>query len=506
MIARFHPSLAARMVGACAVLALCVASVFAVEQVAVSSFRRATKAEARSNDVGRAAVGLEAVVLDLENGLRGFVISGNPALLASWQAARTALPGRLATLERLVAADPAQRARVGELAALISSYQRDYALPLIAIAANSMAAARTPVASAEGEGRIEMIRERFARLLAVDDARASASAATARRRAHRALVLGIGGLGLSVALVLLLAFYLVRSIGRPIRAAAAAATQLAGGDLAARLPAGGPGEIGELTGAFNAMANSLEQSRRELETQNQLLSERDRLKTDLVNIVAHELRAPLTIILGFTNVLQSRRLDEPERTRYLGIIDDQARQLTSLVNDFLDLQQIEEGGLELRQELIDVAALLREQEQLFTAQSPRHTLRCKLPLERTLPVRGDPGRLTQVISNLLSNAIKYSPDGGEVELIGEWRGDTIHVRVRDHGIGIPPEQQPRIFTKFFRGDAIQRGIPGTGLGLTLAREIIEAHGGRIGFSSTANRGSTFWIELPTATPTTSSPA
>jgi signal transduction histidine kinase len=494
------------MVGACAVLALCVAGVFAVEQVAVSSFRGAAKAEARSKDVGRTAVGLEAVVLDLENGLRGFVLSGNPALLASWRAALAALPGTLAALERLVAADPVQRARVGELAALIGSYQRDYALPLIAIAVSSPAAARTPVANAEGEGRIQMIRERFALLLAVEDASASASAETARTRAHRALVLGIGGLGLSVALVLLLGLYLAHSIGRPVRAAAAAATRLAGGDLTARLAPGGPGEIGELTGAFNAMANSLEQSRRELEKQNQLLSERERLKTDLVNIVAHELRAPLTSILGFTNMLQSRRLDEPDRKRYLEIIDDQAHRLASLVNDFLDLQRIEEGGLELRQELIDMVTLLREQEQLFAAQSTRHTLRCNLPPERTLPVRGDPGRLTQVLSNLLSNAIKYSPDGGEVELTGEGRGDTIRVRVRDHGIGIPPEQQPRIFTKFFRGDAVQRGIPGTGLGLTLAREIIEAHGGRIGFNSTANRGSTFWIELPAATPTMSSPA
>jgi signal transduction histidine kinase len=496
---RIDPSLATRMVGACAVLALFVAGVFAVEQVAVSSLREATRALARSRDVGRASLTLEAGVLDLENGVRGYVISGNPVLLRPWRHARVTLPGKLVALERSVRADPAQRARVSELAGEIASYQQDYALPLIAIARTSPSAARTPVATAEGQGRIDVIRERFARLLAVEDARASASAATARARAHRALVFGIGGLGLAVALVLLLGLYLVHSIGRPIRAVAAAATRVAGGDLAARLVAGGPGEIAELTGAFNSMAGSLEQNRRELEAQNQLLSERDRLKTELVNIVAHELRTPLTSILGFTDTLLRRMPDEQDRQRYLEIIDEQARRLASLVNDFLDLQRIEEGGLEFRQELIDMVGLLREQEALFAVHSPLHTLTFRLPPGHTLPVRGDPGRLAQVISNLLSNAIKYSPKGGEVELSGEGGGDTVRVRVRDHGIGIPAEQQARIFTKFFRGDAAERGIPGTGLGLTLAREIIEGHGGRIGFDSTTDRGSTFWIELPKAT-------
>jgi signal transduction histidine kinase len=311
-------------------------------------------------------------------------------------------------------------------------------------------------------------------------------------------VLGVGGLGLSAALVLVLGFYLAHSIGRPVRAAAAAATQLAAGRLSVRLTEKGPGEIGELTRAFNSMADSLEQSRRELEALNELLLEQSQLKSELVSIVSHELRTPLTSIIGFTNVLLTRPHDDAARSRYLGIVDEQARRLAGLIDDFLDLQRIEDGRLELRQELIDVVALLREQEQLFAVQSTRHTLKFELPADRPLPVRGDPDRLNQVLGNLISNAIKYSPDGGEVELAGEGVDDIVRVRVRDHGIGIPAEQQPSIFTKFFRGDASKHGIAGTGLGLALAREIVEAHGGRIGFSSAADRGSTFWIELPAA--------
>lgn len=502
-VSGFNPSLTARMAGACALLALFVGGVFAVEQLAVSSLREATSAETRSKDVGRAALALEAAVLDLENGLRGYLIGANPALLQPWRQARVALPGRLSALERLVAPDPGQRVRVGALASEIASYQRDYALPLIAIAGTSPAAARTTVVNSEGDRRIDRIRSQFGRLLTVEDKHASVSAASARRHAHRALVLGIGGIGLSVALVLLLGLYLAHSIGRPIRAVAAAASRLAGGDLAARLAGGGPGEIAELTAGFNTMANSLEQSRHDLEAQNHLLSERERLKTELVNIVAHELRTPLTSILGFTDTLLSRSLEAHDRRRYLEIIDEQARRLASLVNDFLDLQRIEEGGLEIKQELVDLVGLLREQEQVFALHSSRHTIKCKLPSEQTLRVRGDPGRLSQVISNLLANAIKYSPEGGDVEVSGEGRGNMIRVLVRDHGIGIAGEQQARIFTKFFRGDAASRGIPGTGLGLTLAREIVEAHGGTIGFNSAANRGSTFWIELPAATMTNS---
>jgi signal transduction histidine kinase len=128
----------------------------------------------------------------------------------------------------------------------------------------------------------------------------------------------------------------------------------------------------------------------------------------------------------------------------------------------------------------------------------------ELPKAR-LPVMGNPDRLRQVIGNLLSNAIKYSPQGGVVELAAEVDDAAIRVQVRDEGIGIPAPQQPQIFTKFFRGDAAASGIAGTGLGLAVSRDIVEAHGGRMGFTSAEGEGTTFFVELPAADGETDQP-
>jgi two-component system, OmpR family, sensor kinase len=490
-------SLATRLLVATALLAAIVACVFAVLVLATASLRRATEREERSKEITAATLVLDQLILDLHTGLRAFVVSGQRRLLLPWTRARPGVGAQFRELEGLVADDPAEARRVRQLRRLVDAYQRDYGAPLIAIARENRAAARTPEALSEGDRRIGAIRRRLTSFLTLENERASAAAEAAQGDASRAVGLGIAGLGISAALILLFGVYLARAIARPVRDVAAGASRLAAGDLSARLPGGGPGEVGELTRAFNAMAGSLEQGRLELEAQNQRLRESDRLKSELVNIVSHELRTPLTSILGFTSVLRTRSLGDDERGWYLKIVEEQARRLATLIEDFLDLQRIEEGHLELKQELVDLAAVLRKEASVLAEHSARHTLKFALPDDR-LTVYGDESRLTQVIGNLVSNAIKYSPGGGEVEVAGERDADFVEVRVRDHGVGIPVEQQDRIFTKFFRGDAASRGIAGTGLGLALAREIVEAHGGRLGFTSAKDAGSTFWVRLPAA--------
>jgi signal transduction histidine kinase len=485
--------LAARTVFATGLVGVLVASVFVVMLLAVSALRQAERREARSRDVTVATLALEKLVLDMQAGVRGFVITGDKRFQTPLITARRQLPQALDELQRLVADSPTERRRVGELGQEIRDYRDVYAIPIVNIAETNRAAAGSPAAVAEDKRLIDSIRMKFGHLLAAEKRLAAESEQSADERWTAALVLGIGGLIALAAAMLAFGIYLARSIARPVREVAGAATRLADGHLEERLNEGGPGEIGELTRAFNSMAENLERSRHELEQQN----ESERMKSELVSIVSHELRTPLASVLGFTSLLLTRDFDEETRYRYLGIIDAQARRLGALIDDFLDARRLEQGRLELGRDRVELGPLLREQAELFHGQSERHRLTVEVP-RKPLAVRGDRDRLAQVIGNLLSNAIKYSPEGGVVELVGEDDDGVIRVAVRDQGVGIPDDQQSQIFTRFFRGDAAASGIGGTGLGLAVSREIVEAHGGRIGFNSAEREGSTFWVELPAA--------
>jgi signal transduction histidine kinase len=491
------PSLSVRMLAASAVLALLVATVFGVLVHAVLSLDDANRAEARSKDVTVATLVLQKNVIDLETGFRGLLLSGNERFLEPWTRARAALDDSIGEFERLSGESSAQRERARGLVREIRLYVEEYSEPLVRLAREGNAAAGTTLAEIEGERRMDEIRTRFARFLDAEDELAAASAASANREADRAIALAVAGLVGSTLLVVAFGLYLARSTARPVRGVAAAASRLAEGDLSVRLDEKGPGEVGELTGAFNRMAAQLERSRAELQEQNEKLRESERLKSELVSIVSHELRTPLASVLGFTSLLLTRDVPPEEQRRYLEIIDAQGRRLSTLLNDFLDIERLEEGQLKLARELFDLGDLVAEQAQLFSGQSDKHTLDVELR-SKPLPVRGDPNRLAQVVGNLLSNAIKYSPEGGTVKVVGERDDNLVRVSVRDQGLGIPDELQQEVFGKFFRGDAAASGIAGSGLGLTIARSVVEAHGGRINVKSASGEGSVFWLELPIA--------
>jgi signal transduction histidine kinase len=489
--------LAARMLVASCVLAALVAGVFVLLLLAISTLRDATDREAHAKDVVTSAVKTEKLVLDLETGLRGLQLGGSEKFLQPALRSKAEVPRRLSQLEREVVDNPTQLGRARQIHGSVQDYIELYFNLIIDIARDSPEAARTDVALAEGRRRIDEIQDKFAAFIAAEDAQAARSAQTASDRANTAIALGVVGLVLSAALIVLFGAYLARSIAGPVRGVAQGATRLAAGELSLRLGEGGPGEVGELTRAFNVMAGELERGQRELREQNRRLQKSERAKSELVSIVSHEVRTPLASVLGFTSLLLNRDTDEETRRRYLEIVDAQGRRLNALLDDFLDVQRLEEGRLHLSSELVDMAVLLEEQVQLFEAQSELHRLELAVNGE-PLDVRGDPNRLAQVVGNLLSNAIKYSPEGGTVEVLGEQSNGSIRVTVRDHGLGIPPEQHDRIFTKFFRGDAATSGIAGSGLGLAFARAVIEAHGGRMGFESARGSGSIFFLELPRA--------
>jgi signal transduction histidine kinase len=490
-------SLSGRMMVASLVLAVLVAGIFVVLLRAVSAVDDARVREAHSKDVEAATVGIEKLVIDLETGLRGLVISGNRRFLEPWEKARKELPDKLDQLDQLVQGTPEQERRARQLRGAIDDYINDYSFYLINIQRQNPAAARSDEATAEGTLLTDKIRNRFDDLEAAENSRAAASAAAANEQSDRALVLGIVGLVACALLIIGFGLYLARSTAEPIRDVAQAASSVAAGDLSVRLREQGPGEIGELTVAFNRMAAELERNQLELHAQNEQLRDSERRKSELVRIVSHELRTPLASILGFTSLLLTRDIPTEDRKRYLEIISSEGRRLSSLLSDFLDAERLEDGHLPLDRELIDMGRIVSEQVQLFAGQSENHTLEMNVS-RGPLPVNGDPNRLAQVVGNLLSNAIKYSPEGGTVEVTAERHNGNVRVSVRDEGLGIADELHDRVFAKFFRGDAPESGIPGSGLGLTIARSVVEAHGGTMSFESGEGQGSVFWMELPVA--------
>lgn len=480
-------------------LAVLVAAAFGVLVFAVTTLDDATKRERHAKAVTAETLQLERLVLDLDTGLRGFVLTGRKDLLAPWTSAQAALPDQKRAFLKLASTTADERRRARTLETSIDLYVTDYAVPVVDIARSSPAAARQSFVSQEGASRLKTVRDHFADFLSKESALAAARTSTAQRRSNEAIAAAVTGLIASALLIVGFGLYLARSIARPARDVAQGAARLAGGDLTTRLVPQGVGELEDLARAFNEMAERLEASRKELEQQNERLRESERAKSELVSIVAHELRTPLASVLGFTSVLLQREVTDEQRREYLSIIEAQGRRLAALVNDFLDVQHLEEGKLSIARELVDVGSVVREQTELFAGQSPKHVLDVSLP-QAPLPVRGDSNRLAQVVANLLSNAIKYSPDGGVVRVAGK-RGDhVIRVSIQDEGVGIPPELQHDIFGKFVRGHAAANGIEGSGLGLAISRSLVEAHGGTIDFESMKGKGSTFWFELPTASP------
>jgi signal transduction histidine kinase len=490
-------TLASRMWLASGALALLVGAAFAAFILAVSAQREATDRETRSKDVTTESLQLEKLVSDIESSFLNFAVTNKKSSLTGYRDTRPKLNPQLADFNRLVRDDPGQSRRALGIENQIREYVFFWLDSIIRVLQEEPGIAQDDSSVVqENKNYTDEIRRLFVGFRGAENALAAQASRDADHRTDLAVVVGGVAVGASMALIALFGIVLARSIGRPVRAVADGAGLIAAGDFSHRLPERGAGEVGELTHAFNEMAERLEVSHAELEQQNEELRESERMKTELVSIVSPELRTPLASVLGFTALLLKREFDPATRRHYLGIVDAQARRLAALLEDFLDVQRMEHEGVNLSKQQIDLADLLDEQAQLYAAQSPKHQL--EVEAERPLPVRGDPGRLAQVVGNLLSNAIKYSPEGGTVELVAARSAEGVRIAVRDEGLGIPEEQQDRIFTKFFRGDAAATGITGTGLGLAVSREIVEAHGGRIGFDSDPGQGTTFWLELPGA--------
>ena len=276
--------IAQRMVLASVALALVVGAGFAVLLLPIQEARNAERSALRSQDVLIAAHALEQRVLDLERGQRGFILTRQPRFLMPWQEARQELPQEEHALLELVRGDPAQEARVRAIVQATHSYIEDYSEPLVDAAARADPSAKTVAAAEEGEARARVIRANFAQLVKAESGTSAATARASAGAARRAYVGVVVGVGVSIALVALYAGYLTRAIVGPIRRAATLAGRIAGGDLTARLPETGVGEVGALQRAFNGMGASLQRGRDELTA----LARRAQLRADEARAHARE--------------------------------------------------------------------------------------------------------------------------------------------------------------------------------------------------------------------------
>ena len=303
------------------------------------------------------------------------------------------------------------------------------------------------------------------------------------------------------------ALLIARSIARPVRLLSFAAEEFGSGNFSARAPTEGQDEISRLGTNFNAMAERL-QKRQERFT------ELDRLKSEFVSTVSHELRTPLTTIKALTRLLMRNGLDEAKRREYIETISIECDRQIDLVLNLLDLSRIEGGVLRVTHERVDVQEVISSvvKSESRSAEKRRHDLRFDSDVD-VPPVCADAKELRRVLSNIIENAIKYTPDGGRIVLSAAQQNGQVAISVADNGRGIPPEDMPILFDKFHRGrparhsEAMRNAttddefledadVSGVGLGLYLARNVMEQMGGSITVESQVGRGSTFKLHLP----------
>jgi two-component system sensor histidine kinase/response regulator len=492
-----------------AIVAALVGVVFVAQLIAVLNLRDDTNSGKRATDLLTVSYNAELSVLDMETGLRGYLLTQETRFLAPYQSARTELAPEFARMESL-ASGASQMRSVNAIEAAIRHYIVSYAQPLIATGGN-LTHRQAEVLTAQGKRLVDGLRRQFAAV----DAQQLAQRQTRRDRlasqSNETIGIAAAGLAVSMVLLALLGAYVVRSGLRPIRRVAAALEARRKGDLTVRVPEEGLGEVGQLTRTFNEMAEALERSTNELSDANRRLAravgaaqEASRMKSDFLANMSHEIRTPLNGVVGMVSLLSLTALS-PEQREYVDMARSSSDTLIDVVSDILDVSKIEAGRLELDMQDFDLHELLGATRDMLAQEAAAKGLRLTVDHDEDVPagVRGDRLRVGQVLGNLLANAVKFTAEG-EVSLhafVSERTtvSTTISFEVRDTGIGVAPDRLETLFEPFTQADAsTTRQYGGTGLGLTICRDLTELMGGSLTATSELKRGSSFVASIPFA--------
>jgi signal transduction histidine kinase len=293
-----------------------------------------------------------------------------------------------------------------------------------------------------------------------------------------------GGL-VAIAIALLLTFFLSRHILAPVKALINATRQFGKGDFSRRVDYKDKGELGELAQSFNSMADDLERT--------------ERLRRNMVADVAHELRTPLSNLKGYLEAISDGVVKPDENT--IRSLNEEASSLSRLVNDLQELSLADADEIKLVKQPENVANLIKEGVTAIQTKAAARGLTISPDLPATLPIANiDSHRIKQVLLNLLENAVAHTDPGGRITVTAKQQGNQIHISVADTGEGIPAKELPLIFERFYRVDKSRtRATGGSGLGLTIAKRLVEAHGGTIEVKSEPGQGSTFTFTIPVST-------
>jgi len=304
------------------------------------------------------------------------------------------------------------------------------------------------------------------------------------KRANQVLLGAAGG---AVVLGLVLGTLLARTLTRPVRELTAATRAMASGELEQRVPIRSQDELGELAASFNRMSVDLARA--------------TDLRRQMTADIAHDLRTPLTVISGYLESLRDGVL-EPSPARF-DVIYDEAQHLKRLVDDLRTLSLADAGELTLQRQKVSASTLLDRAAAAHAHQAQQADVTLQVasdPGPSEVDVDVDPERMAQVLGNLITNGLRHTQAGGRITLWAQRQANGVQLAVQDSGAGIPPEALPRVFDRFYRADeSRQEGEGGeSGLGLAIARSLVEAHGGTIWAISEVGRGATFTIALPAA--------
>jgi signal transduction histidine kinase len=276
------------------------------------------------------------------------------------------------------------------------------------------------------------------------------------------------------------AIVLSRMLARPLADIGAAARRVADGDLSIRVPRAAPDELASLADSFNQMAAELEESERQ--------------RRDIIANTAHELRTPLTNLEGYLEAIRDGVI-VPDQGTYESLLEETER-LVRLARSLDDLALGDAANKTARPVEVDLAALLSAATELTRPTIEARRLTLERRWSEPLPARADPDQFVQVLVNLLQNAARYAPEGGTVTLSAESRGDTVRVSLCNRGEGIPAQDLPHVFGRFFRVEKSRgRALGGAGIGLAIVKQLVEGWGGRVGAESGAGR-TRFWFSLP----------